>query len=369
MNDRLDPFSLAGLVALGAALLLVGYVATEPEPTTSETRSTPTSASRESEGATGQESAGQRVGEGAAGKGWTSPSGDESVSREHVRADLPADDLKCRERTDLLTTGKQVGAAVADEVRATARMSVEEETALGAKLEGELANAEPFRGKVDLPGDVARYGGYVQALVAGLASLSTRRTEVRYRIHLIHDAGFNAFALPGGVLAINTGVFDGEQRVQDESELIAVLGHEVAHVEFRHPVAIYEVTRAVLGPGVDEAAIITAMLQRPLSSEFEHASDRRGVDIAALAGYDPGAAARLWRRMVDAEKPSRGPGGLLGSVLGGLSRVLATHPPAATRCARTRSRAVPAAESAGKARYYRGKSNLRDRKPGPVAPR
>lgn len=387
MNDRWDPFTLAGIVALGAALLLVSYVATEPERGSDEVhvrgaeraQGEVRSADRgrddsSNNGGTSDQpdeagSIDRQVRDAVKGRGWRPSSGDESIPRSQVGPDLPAEGPKCSERPDLVTIGKQVGAAVADQVRATARMPVEEENSLGAKLEAEMPNAEPFRGKVDLPADVARYGPYVQTLVAGLATLSTRKAEVRYRIHVIHDDAFNAFALPGGVLGITTGVFEGEQRVQDEAELIAVLGHEIAHVEFRHPVAIYEATRAVLGPGVDEAAIITAMLNRPISSEFEHASDRRGVELAALAGYDPGAASRVWRRMADAEKTSSGPGGVLGKVFGGVERVLATHPPAATRCARTRTRAVPAADAADKERFYRGKSNLRKRKAGPVAPR
>jgi hypothetical protein len=386
MNDRFDPMTLAGLAFFAAGGLLLAYVLLEPDA--SESGRSSSSARRVPEGRaspTGQKddspepnrpttTAGNERGDergpaaekapggGAdAKRGWVPSTSREAVDAGAVGGDLPPADDACRERPDLIAIGKQIGTAVTNEVRATARMPVAEEVALGIKLESELNTMEPFRGKVDRPADVAKYGLYLQDLVDQLAAHSSRRDEVRFRVHVIHDDDFNAFALPGGVLGVNTGLIEGKNAVRDEAELVMVLGHEVAHVEKRHPVAIYEATRALLGTDVEPAIIVGAMLQMPIKSEYEHEADHRGIEIAARAQYDPGAAARLWHRMGNRAGPTRPKSGLggLGDILDTAGQALSTHPPSPTRCSRIRGRAADVARAAGWQRYYRGETNLR----------
>ncbi len=385
--ERLDPFTLAGVAFFVAGCLLALYVALEPAPApgvASQSSAGPPPLRRAESTATNEKpppepprgsaptqhrSKAPRKARRAPVDGWVPNGSRESVATQSVEPDLPAKSTHCREVTDLVGVGKRVGTVVAEQVRAAGRMSVAEEVAIGRKVERELHKVPRFRGKLDLPTDVAKYGPYLNRLLKTLAAHSTRRKELSYRIHIIRDSSFNAFALPGGVLGVHTGLLSGPAAVKDESELVMVLGHEIAHVEHRHPLAAYEAARAVLGSDADLAAVISRMLQLPIHSEYEHEADRRGIALADLCQYDPGAAARLWQRQAKRAPQRRGPGGLVGEVLGTAERMLSTHPPSAQRCARTRAYATKVARQRRWTRYYRGRSNLRDRKTGTQSPR
>ncbi|MFQ5801605.1 MAG: M48 family metallopeptidase [Candidatus Methylomirabilales bacterium] len=123
----------------------------------------------------------------------------------------------------------------------------------------------------------------------------------------------NAFALPGGKVAVYTGIFPV---ARTEAGLAAVMSHEVAHVLARHgaermsqgllaqmgAVAIHAgmagsnpaVARSVMtayGLGARVGVLL------PYSRLQESEADRIGLILMAKAGYDPREAARLWERM------------------------------------------------------------------------
>ncbi len=301
--------------------------------------------------------------------GWVPASAAEAIAKDAVGANPPSGS-DCEDRPDPIDLAKGIAGQMEGYVRSASEMSDSDEATIGNRLEAEMSKAEPFRGKWDLPADVARYGTYAQAMVEQLLKRGTR-SGVHFRVHIVHDSAFNAFALPGGVLGVNTGLFEGKTRLRSESELAAVLGHEIAHVELRHPVAIFQFARAVLGQDADDAAIIIKMLETPISSEHEHEADVRGLELAALAQYDPFAACHMWQRQAqieDGEKPRPTLGGLAGVVLGAAEKVLSSHPPAAQRCARTLSGATALMQTLPYARYYRGERNLNERLLGPNHP-
>lgn len=384
MSVNIDSFTLAGLAFFGAGLVLTAYVALEPNSapnasTRTTDRERPTNKAPVDTGAQAGRAGpgGQRARKNptrrptsppASRTGWIPSQSRESVSARDIAAGLPSGKAGCSEQIDPVELGKQAGAVVAEQIRVAGRVPSAEERALGDKLERQLGNVQKLKGKLDLPSDISRYRSYLQALVDEMAQHSHRKGEIRYRIHIVRDKAFNAFALPGGVLAIHTGVLSGPAAVRDEAELMMVLGHEIAHVELRHPLAAYEAARAVLGSSAEEAAMISQMLQIPISSEYEHQADRRGIELAVLSQYDPGAAARLWRRRSKARPRAKLPMDILGKVLGSADRILATHPSNAHRCARTRSVAQEQARSPRWTRFYRGSTNLRDRVPGRRAP-
>jgi len=138
-----------------------------------------------------------------------------------------------------------------------------------------------------------------------------------FRFLLIQDARINAFAAPGGLVAVNTGLF---LAARNEAELAAVVAHEIAHVTQRHIVRAYSkgsrtdfasqlaLLAAVLlagyggNPELAEAALystVAANVQQKLSFSrtHEHEADRIGINILANAGLDPKAMPQFFETL------------------------------------------------------------------------
>jgi len=123
----------------------------------------------------------------------------------------------------------------------------------------------------------------------------------------------NAFALPGGKVAVYTGLFPV---AKDEAGLAAVLGHEIAHALARHGAErmsqglLLQLAGAGVSVAVGDAspAMRQAVMQAfglgaqvgvmlPFGRAQESEADRIGLILMARAGYDPAAALALWERM------------------------------------------------------------------------
>jgi predicted Zn-dependent protease len=145
----------------------------------------------------------------------------------------------------------------------------------------------------------------------------------------------NAFCLPGGKVAVFTGLF---AIAKDEAGLAAVIGHEVAHAIARHGAERMSQGLAlqVVGMGVavatsgQSAATQQAIMQAyglgamvgvalPYGRTQESEADRIGLILMAKAGYNPEAAVALWQRMATLDSKGRPP------------EWLSTHPAPETR--------------------------------------
>lgn len=151
------------------------------------------------------------------------------------------------------------------------------------------------------------------------------------------DKTANAFALPGGKMAVYTGIFP---MAKTEAGLAAVMGHEVVHALARHGAErmsqgqvaniglqvvgaaiglsggdpmLGQATMAALGVGAQVGVLL------PFSRKHESEADYVGILLAADAGYDPRESVALWERMAQAS------GG------GGPAEFLSTHPSHGTR--------------------------------------
>lgn len=144
-----------------------------------------------------------------------------------------------------------------------------------------------------------------------------------YKILVMEDAEVNAFALPGGTLVIHRGLLD---KLQDESELFGVLGHEAGHVQQRH--FLKQVARtAGLGLGLSllighNSGLISVLadggrelLLKGYGRKEETAADDAGLALLKRLGLDPWGMPRLMQRLQEAEGP-----GLT------LPELLSTHP-------------------------------------------
>jgi predicted Zn-dependent protease len=129
------------------------------------------------------------------------------------------------------------------------------------------------------------------------------------------DQTANAFALPGGKIAVYTGIFP---MANNDAGLAAILGHEVVHALARHSsermsqevLAQVGLTAAAVGlgasgagPAVGEATMAALGLGTrvgvllPYSRTHESEADSIGILLSAAAGYDPEEAVRVWQRM------------------------------------------------------------------------
>jgi Zn-dependent protease with chaperone function len=137
----------------------------------------------------------------------------------------------------------------------------------------------------------------------------------------------NAFCLPGGRMAIYSGLVTKIEASDDE--IAQVMAHEIGHALANHGAEKMSVgmmsdilVAAVAGGnrGYQQVGDLAALLawQLPNSRGAEREADRIGIEIAARAGYDPDAAVSLWKKM-QAEGGDRG------------SSLLSTHPAPAER--------------------------------------
>lgn len=170
----------------------------------------------------------------------------------------------------------------------------EKEIALGRNLAAILLGAAPL---VD---DRAKQM-YVSRLGMWLAQHS-ERPNLPWRFAIVQGDDFNAFSTPGGIVLINSGLFE---RMRSESELAGVLSHEIAHVVARHHIkALQKQLRgsalsdlSQYGPsasggvaGAMSAALIAGgkeLYIRGFDKNDEYEADRMAVVIEARSGYSP----------------------------------------------------------------------------------
>ena len=159
---------------------------------------------------------------------------------------------------------------------------------------------------------------YVQCVVNALiAQLPPEWRDKRWETAVFQDDTPNAFALPGGKVGVNTGMF---KVAKNQDQLAAVIGHEIGHVYARHTnervsrQAATSTGLAVLGAvagaryGQSGADLVTQGggaaaqlgLLLPFSRIQETESDQIGQRLMAQAGFDPAQAAELWRNMLAA---------------------------------------------------------------------
>ena len=145
---------------------------------------------------------------------------------------------------------------------------------------------------------------YLQSLGNRLVAASHNKQQVFY-FFVVKDLSINAFAMPGGVIGVHTGLLLASN---SESELASVLGHEIGHVTQRHLARmlakqktdtfknIAGIALALLvsraNPELASGALATssaAGIQRQLdyTRAHEREADRVGLSILETAGFDP----------------------------------------------------------------------------------
>lgn len=206
-------------------------------------------------------------------------------------------------------------------------ISEQQETALGLQAYQDVLKKEKVSNDPALNAMVRRVGTRIAAV--------TGKTDYQWEFKVIeNDKQMNAFCLPGGKVAVYTGILPV---TRDEAGLAAVIGHEVAHAVARH--GGERVSQQLVAEGITAALVIgtqdsgranlyagllglgaTVGVLLPYSRLQESEADRLGMIYMAKAGYDPAAARELWVRMSEA-----------GRGRGKPPEILSTHPADATR--------------------------------------
>jgi predicted Zn-dependent protease len=182
---------------------------------------------------------------------------------------------------------------------------------------------------------------YVQGVMSRIAAVSDR--DLPFEIEVINSSVPNAWAMPGGKMAINRGLLT---ELNSEAELAAVLGHEVIHAAARHGAKSQErgilmqtgliATQIALGDNqyrgllTGGAVLGLQLTTMKFGRDAELEADQYGMEYMVRAGYDPQAAVDLQETFV------RLSAGRESSWLEGL---FASHPPSQERVERNRETA------------------------------
>jgi predicted Zn-dependent protease len=179
----------------------------------------------------------------------------------------------------------------------------------------------------------------VNAMVQRVAQRVAQASGLKedWEFIVIEDKQVNAFALPGGKIAVYTGMLPV---AKDDNGLATVLAHEVGHVMAHHAgerisqsqliEAGTGIASVLLGgaTGADPNTVAALLgagasvgIELPFGRQQEYEADRIGLTLMARAGYDPRNAVAFWQRMAEASK-------------GGPPEFLSTHPTDENRIAR-----------------------------------
>ena len=189
---------------------------------------------------------------------------------------------------------------------------------------------------------------YVQGVGNRIAKVSDR-TDIEYRFAVIDKDEMNAFALPGGFVYVYTGLM---KQMNDESQLAAVIAHEVGHVTARHSAERlskmygYQIV-AGLVLGKDPGAY-TQLFSNIFSTagflyfgrQNEYEADRLGAKYLNAAGYEVGGMIELMEKLksLESREPAK------------FEEWLSTHPPSGERLSQMRGYVATLAKPASPVR-------------------
>jgi predicted Zn-dependent protease len=168
----------------------------------------------------------------------------------------------------------------------------------------------------------AATNNYVRCVTDHVLRAMPDGNPAQWDVKVFEDDSANAFALPGRKIGVHTGLL---KVAENQSQLAAVIGHEIAHVLAKHSnerVSTTFVTQsglqlAQLASGVDSpgkrqlfgllgvGAQVGVLL--PFGRAQESEADHLGLELMARAGFDPRESVRLWENMKAQDSSGRPP--------------------------------------------------------------
>ncbi|HEY5612320.1 MAG TPA: M48 family metallopeptidase [Lysobacter sp.] len=185
---------------------------------------------------------------------------------------------------------------------------------------------------------------YVRCVVSAITRQLPSVWQTNWETALFADKSPNAFALPGGKVGVNTGIFTV---AKNQDQLAAVIAHEIGHVVSRHhdervtrqmgAQAGLGILGAIVGSAYGQGAANTTsqlggmaaqgIFLLPNNRTQETEADVVGQQLMANAGFNPQQAVNLWENMISASGGSGSP------------QWLSTHPDPRSRISELRNRA------------------------------
>ena len=208
-----------------------------------------------------------------------------------------------------------------------------------------------------------------QKLVAASRAVAVVDRELPYEFTVLNNSVPNAWALPGGKIALNRGLLI---EMNSEAELAAVLGHEIVHAAARHGAQQMSkgmlLQGAVLGTAiaardqdygnliVGGANVGAQLIMQKYGRDAEREADRYGMLYMSGAGYDPQGAVDLQESFVRLSEGRR---------TDWLSGLFASHPPSPERVALNKEylSELPAGGVRGEQEYKQRMAGLLRSKP------
>jgi len=224
--------------------------------------------------------------------------------------------------------------------RISGTVSLEQEYAMGQQFLSNIRRSAPT-----IPD--ALLNTYLESVTYKIASRSQLQDH-RLSFVIIDSQALNAFAAPGGVIGVNTGLF---LNAESEAEFASVMAHEIAHVSQRHFARSIDNAQATRIPqlatllasvivmstsdaGHGMAAVTAAQglgveNQLRFSRSNEAEADRVGQDTMFNAGFDPDGMSTLFDRLMTINRFGRRP-----------PEFLLSHPLTESRISDSRGRAI-----------------------------
>jgi predicted Zn-dependent protease len=180
------------------------------------------------------------------------------------------------------------------------------------RLAGWIAEKIPLKQEVDLGKQAfagmrsqlqLRDDGPAYDAAKSIVAQLTKDSRYRYEVHITHDDTLNAFAMPGGIVVIHTGLIAATKRPE---ELAGVLAHEIQHVEQRHFIrgmikelglrGLWTAVTGDIGATLAGQAALE-MTSLKFSRDDETEADNKGFDALVTAGIDPTGMPNFFKTM------------------------------------------------------------------------
>ncbi|HEX5271045.1 MAG TPA: M48 family metallopeptidase, partial [Gemmataceae bacterium] len=191
-------------------------------------------------------------------------------------------------------------------------LTPEQELALGKKAYRQvLAESKPLPHDSAEVRRVTKVGERIAATVKveplmREINLDVKDYRFEWEFNVLVDKHVNAFCLPGGKVAVFTGLL---KVVENDDQLAAVLGHEVAHALAHHS------SERLAAQQREGGGVLAGLREKSFDRGQESEADHIGLFLMTFAGYDPRQAVVFWKRMKQ-----------IGDEQGRVPEILSDHP-------------------------------------------